>query len=165
MFRLVSSACFSSHFHLIRMLTASAKEVRVKKENDVDEEERKMTLAQAEEELKQKPVETESVALTTESVALTTESVALTVVDDVITEIRADVSSDQREGEEKGRKCEGVQHEAESSSAQIERESESESESSGVRRTERMFRTLSIETDINVAPVNWLRGDDGQMGE
>ena len=158
MFRLVSSACFSSHFHLIRMLTASAKEVRVKKENDVDEEERKMTLAQAEEELKQKPVETESVALTT-------ESVALTVVDDVITEIRADVSSDQREGEEKGRKCEGVQHEAESSSAQIERESESESESSGVRRTERMFRTLSIETDINVAPVNWLRGDDGQMGE
>ena len=158
MFRLVSSACFSSHFHLIRMLTASAKEVRVKKENDVDEEERKMTLAQAEEELKQKPVETESVALTT-------ESVALTVVDDVITEIRADVSSDQREGEEKGRKCEGVQHEAESSSAQIERESESESESSGVRRTERMFRTLSIETDINVAPVNWLRGDNGQMGE
>ena len=158
MFRLVSSACFSSHFHLIRMLTASAKEVRVKKENDVDEEERKMTLAQAEEELKQKPVETESVALTT-------ESVALTVVDDVTTEIRADVSSDQREGEEKGRKCEGVQHEAESSSAQIERESESESESSGVRRTERMFRTLSIETDINVAPVNWLRGDNGQMGE
>ena len=158
MFRLVSSACFSSHFHLIRMLTASAKEVRVKEENDVDEEERKMTLAQAEEELKQKPVETESVALTT-------ESVALTVVDDVTTEIRADVSSDQREGEEKGRKCEGVQHEAESSSAQIERECESESESSGVRRTERMFRTLSIETDINVAPVNWLRGDNGQMGE
>ena len=140
------------------MLTASAKEVRVKEEHDVDEEERKMTLAQAEEELKQKPVETESVALTT-------ESVALTVVDDVTTEIRADVSSDQREGEEKGRKCEGVQHEAESSSAQIERESESESESSGVRRTERMFRTLSIETDINVAPVNWLRGDNGQMGE
>ena len=39
-------------------------------------------------------------------------------------------------------------------------EKESESESSKEGKTEKMFRTLSIETDINVAPVNWLRGDE-----
>ena len=40
-----------------------------------------------------------------------------------------------------------------------------ESSSGGVRKAERMFRTLSFETDINVAPVNWLRGENDQMGK
>ena len=50
--------------------------------------------------------------------------------------------------------------------SETDNESETvESSSGGVRKAERMFRTLSFETDINVAPVNWLRGENGQMGK
>ena len=56
--------------------------------------------------------------------------------------------------------------EGERESSETDNESEAvESSSGGVRKAERMFRTLSFETDINVAPVNWLRGENGQMGK
>ena len=56
--------------------------------------------------------------------------------------------------------------EGERESSETDNESETvQSGSGGVRKAERMFRTLSFETDINVAPVNWLRGDNDQMGK
>ena len=40
-----------------------------------------------------------------------------------------------------------------------------EQEESERLATERLFKTLSLQTDINIAPVNWLRGDKGNRGE
>ena len=60
---------------------------------------------------------------------------------------------------------EGEVGERESSETDNESETVESSRLGGVRKAERMFRTLSFETDINVAPVNWLRGENGQMGK
>lgn len=124
----------------------------------------------------------ESITLTTESESITLTTDSETVIkaeDDItiedITKTKSDIVKQRtvinQVGENSGisgsetQGCEPVKEkEGDETESESEVENESESESSGVQKAEKMFRTLSIETDINVAPVNWLRGDNGEMG-
>jgi uncharacterized membrane-anchored protein YhcB (DUF1043 family) len=152
------------------MLTTSAEEEFEKGMKTEKQEENKEGELETAHELDQDQIKTEITEHFTES-----ESLVNTRTEDKIT--LEDVTS--RESEEVVQKTESELGEIDKNSGRSDSdndepqneseindiEKESESESSGVQKTEKMFRTLSIETDINVAPVNWLRGDDGEMGE